>query len=917
MWWWRWHLFFFIFIYPVLVRSERICTSIDIRHFDDFRKLQSCTYVVGHVSIAFVELPANVTANELKSEVTEISDYLMVYRCHSLLTLESIFPQLRLIRGQNLAFDQYSLIVYENRNLRELGLVQLLRIQNGFIRIESNPMLCFVQTVDWMYLLGNGTQQHFSLKYNKSPGHCPVCDGLNDDFEFKSNSTLFCWNLHAIQIRPKPPRLANCGPECGLNGCDMAGNCCQRSCVTGCSAQNCTLCATFERSGTCVDRCLAKYELNKRQCISYRECRQLGLIPLTSGYRCVDKCPDNQIEVRDANGTIHCQLRCQGVFHVRTKKDLHLLEDCVNINGSLIIELVDIKEKIVNDLERALINVKEITGYLKVVHSPQLVSLTFLKNLDTICGNELIENKYALFVVDNHHLEHIWPTNRQVAILHGSMFFHLNPRLCTDKLFQIESSLKSVQKLSIADISPNSNGERAICGDAVHTLNATVEDVNATAACIAVNYMNWESMDILIGYSYYYMEAPERNITMYDGRHGCGHDDWLMDLSVGVNRRHVISNLKPYTQYAFFAKTLTRTDYHYQVDAYSKIQYFYTLPSKPSQVTRIYGTSEKSNQILIHWWPPRFPNGHISKYYVTYEPHNLTIAERGKNHPNYRPIDDSDFDCQCNVLIPYNSGPHPDDENYYNKDKIAYEDALPNLIYVSRKKNETKSEKPKIDVPKEKLQSPPKNQIPSKEQISGKVQTPPTVKTPQVVQHPPIVQTPAKGQTPSKVQTSSKKQTQKKEVTPQQKQSPPKAEIPPIMQMPPKEPPQSPKNISNPPLNPLERFELYRRQKDEMGRAIQDKNKEDFVLLKPLPLCKDPHASISHQLEEKCVIEEDVNGIVLSGTQHYYYLTQLKEEQYYRITIRACVDGVVNGCSKPAEALLKTTSMAVESWIRG
>lgn len=71
-----------------------------------------------------------------------------------------------------------------------------------------------------------------------------------------------------------------------------------------------------------------------------------------------------------------------------------------------------------------------------------------------------------------------------------------------------------------------------------------------------------------------------------------------MDVSPTKNRRHVISNLKPYTQYAYFVKTLTRTDYHMQFDAYSSIQYFRTLPSKSGLVSRLFGTSDYSTQIV-------------------------------------------------------------------------------------------------------------------------------------------------------------------------------------------------------------------------------------------------------------------------------------------------------------------------------
>lgn len=126
----------------------------------------------------------------------------------------------------------------------------------------------------------------------------------------------------------------------------------------------------------------------------------------------------------------------------------------------------------------------------------------------------------------NSHLEHIWSANRQVALQRGRIFFHLNPRLCYDKILKLQPSIKSGVKISIADVSPNSNGERVICGEMVHSLEPQVEDVNSTAARIVLDYMMWDSSETLIGYSYYYMEAPLRNITMYDGRHGCGHDKY-------------------------------------------------------------------------------------------------------------------------------------------------------------------------------------------------------------------------------------------------------------------------------------------------------------------------------------------------------------------------------------------------------
>ncbi|TDG49538.1 hypothetical protein AWZ03_004029 [Drosophila navojoa] len=860
MWW---HMLWLLLLRPAATRAETICGSLELRSIADLQQLRNCSLVVGHVRIANLQLPSNANLNELSSEVTEITDYLLIYRSIGLLTLETIFPKLQLIRGRQLLMDQYALTVYENRNLRELGLVQLQRIQDGHIRIESNPMLCFVHTVDWIYLSGNATQQHFYIKLNRSPNHCPVCGGISADYSIRYNYTRHCWNTQAAQVRIEPPQTEKCPRSCGRDGCDAKGNCCQHSCITGCSAQNCTLCGNYRRNGRCVDQCIASYELHKRQCISYKECRQLNRIPLTRGYRCMDHCPNNHKPVIDASGTLQCQLECKGVFHIKRIADLEQLQDCVTINGSLIIELVDIKEKVVSALEQAMGSIKEITGYLKVIHSAQLMSLTFLSNLDTIHGDQLIENKYALYVVNNYHMEHIWPANRQVAIQRGTIFFHLNPRLCFEKIQKLQPSLKSVRKISIADVSPNSNGERVICGDSVRTLNVNVEDLNSTAVRIVIDFMKAEDVEILIGYSYHYMEAPQRNITMYDGRHGCGHDNWLMDVSLSKNRRHVISNLKPYTQYAYFVKTLTRTDYHMQVDAYSKILYFRTLPSKPSPVSQLHGSSDHSTQIMIYWWPPARPNGIISKYIVNVELQNLTKAEVStKNYPTFKTCDTCDLDCVCNDLKPYDSGPQPEDEHYYNKEQIIYEEALPNLIYVSRRKLQAKKEK------FEKVKS-------FEDLVAG----------PTIVSYDNSTSTttpPAPSLVVSNSSTASQNETLSQEDSDAAKQ-----------------------------------YEIFRKYIEDRMRQLQDTNASDFVILHAMPKCSDSHASVGYQLEQKCIVEEEPIGISVPGTQHYFNATGLQANQYYRITVRACVDGVINGCSNPTEMILKTISEQVDQFMNG
>ncbi|XP_017083409.2 insulin receptor [Drosophila eugracilis] len=839
-------LLFLIFVAaaPVLARSNDpiACESLEINEIADFRKFQNCTHVVGHIRLAYLDLSAgNYSLDSLATNITEISDYLMVYRCAGLITLQSIFPKLRIIRGQNLLFDQYALVVYENRNLRELGLVELLRIQKGFIRIESNPTLCFVETVDWMYLMGNATQQHFSLRHNRPQSQCPLCGGLTADYDFGNNSSERCWNLNTTQLRPQPSRMADCPVNCGLNGCDNGGKCCDHNCVTGCYTQNCSLCANFQGRLGCVNQCIASYEINKNRCIGYRECRELGRIPLIRGYQCVKKCPGNQKEVIDTKGHVHCQVECKGDFHIRSAADLDVLQDCVTINGSLIIELTNIKEKIVDVLENALVSVKEITGYLKVIHSAQLMSLSFLQNLDAIRGDKLVENKYALYVVNNYHLEHIWPVNHQVIIQRGALFFHLNPRLCYDKIHQLQSSLKSGENISVADVSPNSNGERVICSDRARSLNPKVEDLNSTAVRIILDYMDWDGMETLLGYTYFYKEAPLQNVTMYDGRHGCGHDNWLMDVAINKSRRHLITGLKPYTQYAYFVKTITRTEYHIQVDAYSKIGYFQTLPDKPSPVVRIYGSSEISSQILLHWWPPVRPNGVITKYFVTSEKANITKDVKDKNYSNLETTTIKDSDCECANVLPYDSGPQPDDEDYYNKEQITYEDSLPNLVFVSRNYDYRRKEFERV--------------VNYDHLLSFKKEEEPTT--------PPPTSSPMTNQIRERLAAIT--------------------------------------------------FEKFRLKSEKKQRDIQDVNPSMYKIRHALPKCQNSHASVGQQMEEKCVVEEIPNGNEVPGNQHYYYLTQLEPNTYYRVTIQACVEGVVNGCSTPAEAVIRTAFNWIDS----
>uniref|UniRef100_A0A0K8WF29 receptor protein-tyrosine kinase n=2 Tax=Bactrocera latifrons TaxID=174628 RepID=A0A0K8WF29_BACLA len=873
---------------PEPSQPPRTCNSIEVRTRKDFELLKNCTRVHGHVWLALLQLsPNDVGALKYLTEVEEITDYLLVHRVHGLPSLHHIFPHLRIIRGRRLLFDEFALVIYENRDLRYLGLGSLLRIQAGNIRIETNPSLCYVDTVNWVQLLGNSSQQHFWHKNNKLFNHCTQCERTNNQIlveeDLPNRLRKHCWGYDIAQERPATNNVVNCRTECGLRGCDDNGNCCDPNCLSDCDGKRCSLCANLKLERQCVDKCPQNYYQHQdRDCISASKCRQLGSIPFAR--ICMEKCPRNYLTTVDADGNKMCKLQCIGTYTIHTTADAESLQGCSKINGSLIIELTDIKTKI-TDLDNAFANITEITGYLKVVNSPQLLTLHFLRNLVTIRGDELVNDLYALVAVDNYHLSEIWTPNQNVAILKGSIYFHLNPRLCLSKIRELQKSLKSAAPITTVNASPHSNGERVICNNPITNFTVTLEDYNSTAARLKIDIFTLNNIQIILGYVYYYKETPVQNVTLYDGRHGCGHDNWHMKVNPTKNIRYIITNLKPYTQYAYFVKTLTMTDYHIRMDAYSKIQYFRTLPSKPGPVKRIYYTAIAMDKIVLHWWPPRKPNGIIEKYII-----NLTNYEKSKiakdnvTLGNYRELRKYSPSCDCVFENPEDSGPLPSDENYYRREQIIYEETLPNLIFVSRRIDNVRVRR-----------NADTNHLNGNTNCVGRqsLVTPNTINSylDNAAKHIRVTRKIADSEAKSKDNNNNKLEEQ-----------------------------------MNKDDHDLEEEQRKRgeasllwiiHQQEEQARRLQDTGPDDFPIIKRRPVCPIPDASTQYQLQNNCRPLEIYKGIVTPGNIHSYTLTDLEPEQTYRITIRACVANLPNGCGDETSIFAETVSKSMEEFLEG
>lgn len=81
--------------------------------------------------------------------------------------MATLLPNLRIIRGNSL-FLNYALIIFENPDLKEVGLNKLTEISNGGVRVATNNELCFASTVNWTDICRDKTA-HIVVEGNQDP----------------------------------------------------------------------------------------------------------------------------------------------------------------------------------------------------------------------------------------------------------------------------------------------------------------------------------------------------------------------------------------------------------------------------------------------------------------------------------------------------------------------------------------------------------------------------------------------------------------------------------------------------------------------------------------------------------------------------------------------------------------------------
>ncbi|XP_064187781.1 insulin receptor b [Anguilla rostrata] len=669
------------FIYAVCNCGQtngEICPSKDIRNnVTNLQSLENCTVIEGHLKILLMFKTRPEDFRDVSfPRLTVVTDYLLLFRVYGLESLRDLFPNLTVVRGNNLFFN-YALVVFEMLQLKDIGLHSLMNITRGAVRIEKNPDLCYLSTLDWSKVLDSVEDNY--IVSNKNDRECgDVCPGTAKGKTTCNQTTINghfsarCWTQDHCQ------RM--CQSSCKHRACTKDNRCCHDQCLGGCtdpsSPSKCVACRNLMYQGTCVDRCPpGHYTFKGWRCVSFGFCQQLHNQCKQSkssdcqeyvihNGACIPECPSGYTTMNST--TLNCTpcaglcpKVCMGLKTVDSVTAAQALRGCTVLNGSMVINVRG-GNNIATELEANLGQLEEITGYLMVRRSYALVSLSFLRKLKLIRGETQEVGNYSFYALDNQNLRQLWDwSHHKLSILQGRMFFHYNSKLCMSEIRKMEEVTGTKDLHTKNDIAVKTNGDQASCENEL--LKFT--QIRTSSDKILIKWEPFWPSDFrdLLGFMVLYKEAPYKNVTEFDGQDACGSNSWVIAdvdppprATEGKEQQepgYLIHPLKPWTQYAIFVKTLLSASDERQVHgAKSEIIYVRTNATKPSVPLDPISSSNSSSQIILKWKPPTDPNGNITHY--------LVFCQK---QPEDNDLYKFDF-CQKGMKVPSRVPTHLDNE---------------------------------------------------------------------------------------------------------------------------------------------------------------------------------------------------------------------------------------------------------------
>ncbi|XP_045479042.1 insulin-like peptide receptor isoform X2 [Harmonia axyridis] len=641
--------FFLILCLCCACISAKLCRSVDVRNrVQQFDKLKNCTKIVGYLRILLfqrdgVNFP---TFPELK----EVTGYVLVFALQNLNDLGVIFPNLVVIRGKSL-FNGNALLIHHNNGLKKIGLPNLRQIQRGNVQIGKCPDLCYVRTVNWT-ALGTSLSSYADVPECKEKEECDIeCNG-------------HCWSPRKCQ-----KIYDDCHEEC--LGCSEKD-----------SAKHCLACKNWIDGDTCVSKCPPNkiMSANMMACVTEEECYNfkdsLNITAWVFQKWCLRRytCPENYELVSKPVKTCKlcegpCFKECPGTS-INNKQDMQQLRGCTYIKGHL--ELKVRNEYEVYHLYN-LVNVSVINGCLKVARSDSLSSLHFLRNLKQINGvdKHTLCNNHTVYIHDNINLKTLIDVDHIKTDGNISIGFHYNPELCISEIKKFarilgmpDTTFEDILQQE-KDVSPDSNGDRAMCGDL--KLNVTVAKTYPTN--VTLDWEPYSSNDAtVIAYTFFYIRnrtLQEENNYNYDNNM-CSDNGWRSRL-ISENTL-TITDLQPFSLYAYWIK-VNYLKNNRGGSKSTEMKYFETKSDDPTDPIDFNIEPLSPTSVKLTWESPEYINGILNHYhlyaflekddakfvnernYCIY-PHVVSNVEKIETKPARILMNQTNNgECNCNVRI--------------------------------------------------------------------------------------------------------------------------------------------------------------------------------------------------------------------------------------------------------------------------
>uniref|UniRef100_A0A8C1DQJ4 receptor protein-tyrosine kinase n=1 Tax=Cyprinus carpio carpio TaxID=630221 RepID=A0A8C1DQJ4_CYPCA len=421
------------------------------------RMYRNCTVVLENLEITNVQEYHDLSF--LRS-IEEVGGYVLIgINYVDVIPLEN----LRLIRGHSLFDGKYGLAVVANfhRNeslesnsitsgLRELHMRSLTEILKGGVKIVHNPLLCNVETIQWLDIVQDDSD------VNVSRGTDPQrCDSGCYNGSCWAPGPENCQTLTRL----------NCAEQCSRR-CKGPKpiDCCSEHCAAGCTGPqptDCLACRDFQDDGMCKDACprLMLYDPNTHQLVPNPNGKY------NFGATCVKKCPYNFVAtdhdacVRTCSSNMHeveengirkckqcdglCPKVCNGLGTgalVNTiavnATNIDSFINCTKINGHITIMRMTFQGDVFTNTPSMdpvkldyFKTVKEISGFLLIQGWPeQLNSLSPFENLEIIRGRTK-QGTVSFAALNIPHLDHLGLHSLK-EISDGEVVIRNNSRLC-------------------------------------------------------------------------------------------------------------------------------------------------------------------------------------------------------------------------------------------------------------------------------------------------------------------------------------------------------------------------------------------------------------------------------------------------------------------------------------------------------